>query len=352
MRSILLAVLVVLLSTGGAWSRQTAAGERSSRRTWVDSDLGQAVIEGVATPQHLWLRGLSGNIVRFDRRTSERSVVAESVVDILADGPHLWALITLNENESVIRDLRGPDQAGRRVYFDGAPIALFATDVGPGVLTTTKALVPAEEGWSRRLLAGTLQRPAHVSDRRGDALFVGYNMGEWGGGLRRVDLTTGALSFVHQPDGEFCNRRLNPECSPIVGIVSDPGREGCILVGASLAHLSGRYGEVLRVCGDEITQVFQAPLPVVPGSIEFAPGRSWPFDSLVATSTGWIAVGQDRFARSSGGLVRMGDIPPLRPWAGLRVTDQVDDVVFVESACCWGSDDSVRYRVIAVPVTA
>lgn len=350
MRSILLAALAFFILVGQATSQERTDQERRSVRTWLDPDLGQALIEGAGTPQHLWIRGASKKVVRFDRETGERSIAAENVIDILADGPRLWALIALNENQSVVRDLRRPDVAERRIYSGGSPVALFATDAGPGVLTTTQALLPTTTGWSRRLIAGSLDQHARVSALTGDALFVGYNKGEWGGGLRRVDTSTGAISFVREPGGDPCQGRLNPDCAPIVGVISDPEREGCVLVGASLAHLSGRYGEVLRVCGYVITPVFADPLPVIPNSLEFRAGRTWPFDSLVGVKEGWVAVGQDRFARSANGVVAMHDTPSLRAWAGLQISDEIDDVIFVEAACCWGSETSIRYRVIAIPI--
>jgi len=349
MRSILFAVLAVFLIVEPATGQGRITEERSSVRTWRDPDLGQALIEGVGTAQHLWIRGASGKVVRFDRATGERFVAAEDVVDILADGTHLWALIALTDNESVVRDLRQPEVAQRRVSFQGSPVALFSTGAGPGVLTTTTVLLPAATGWSLRPTAGALDRRAHVSALTGGTLFVGYNRGEWGGGLRRIDVSTGTVSFVREPGNALCEGRLNPECRPVVGIVPDPLQPECILVGASLAHLSARKGEVLGVCGDTITSVFEDPLPVIPNSIVSRPGQTWPFDSLVAIDEGWLAVGQDRFARSIRGVVAMGDVPVLQAWAGLRISDEIDDVIFVEGACCWGSETLVQYRVIAIP---
>lgn len=350
MRTILLAALAFLMLVGQAMSQERSNGERRSLRTWLDPDLGQALIEGTGTPHHLWIRGASKKVVRFDRKTGERSVEAENVIDVLADGPHLWALIALNENESVVRDLRQPDLPQRLIYFEGGPIALFATDKGPGVLTTTRVLLPATNGWSRRLIAGSLDRHAQVSALTNGALFVGYNKGEWGGGLRRVDISTGTVSFVREAGHDNCGGRLNPDCAPIVGVVPDHEREGCVLVGASLAHLSSRYGEVLRVCGSVITPVFADPLPVIPNSIVFRPGQTWPFDNLAAVCEGWVAVGQDRFARYSNGTVTTRDIPSLHAWAGLQVSDEMDGVIFVEGACCWGSENLLQYRVIAIPI--
>lgn len=345
MRMIILSALLVLTISG-----QAIAQAQMARQTWTDPDLGGAILEGVVKGENIWLRGASRKVVRFDRRTGDRTIAASDVVDLMADGLHLWALVALNEDESVVRDLLNANLPERRVYFEGSPISLFSTPSGPGVLTTTMVLLPSAQGFTRRRPAASLEPYAHVSALTGDDLFVGYHKGEWGGGLRRIKVPTGTVSIVQEASDGLCGGRLNPECAPVVGIIRDSTNANCVLVGASLAHLSGRYGEVMRVCGDRITSIFSDQLPVTPNSIAIHPRQTWPFSGLVETDDGWVAVGQDRFARARGATVTMGEIPTLKPWSGLRISDPVDGVVFVQSACCWGSDTSVQYRVLALSV--
>jgi hypothetical protein len=346
MRSILISVPMVLAMCGDAFAQV----RMEARRAWTDPDLGGAIVEGIGKGNDLWLRGASKKVVRFDRRTGERVVAASDAIDVMADGQHLWALVALNANESLVRDLLDTDLPERRIYFEGSPISLFSTPEGPGVLTTTTVLIPSGQGFTRLRLAASLEPYAHVSPLTGNVLFVGYNKGEWGGGLRRVDVSTGTVSIVKETSDQLCGGRLNPECAPIVGIIPDAANADCVLVGASLAHLNGRYGEVLRVCDDKITPVFSAPLPVVPNSLINRPGQTWPFTGLVETFNGWVAVGQERFARARGAAATMGEVPILRPWAGLQISDPVDGIIFVEAACCWGSDTSVQYQVVAIPL--
>ena len=75
------------------------------------------------------------------------------------------------------------------------------------------------------------------------------------------------------------------------------------------------------------------------------------FDSLVPTRDGWIAVSQDRYARSLSGSVEMQPTPPLKDWSGLRISDERDGVLFVLAACCWGSGNPLTsHRLLAIPV--
>lgn len=351
MRTALMLASFVLVFAHSAHGQVRTDADRHATRSWIDPDLGGGVVEGVVRDGHLWLRGASRQVVQIDRETGERRVVATEVVDLLSDGPHLWTLVAPSENDSAVRDLLAPATRDRRLHFEGTSIALFTTDEGVGVLTTERVLLPdSTDGWTRRRLAASLDRYGSVSPLVDDSLFVGYDKGEWGGGLRRIDAGTGTISIVTEASDELCGGKLNPECDPVVGVVADDKMQNCVSVGASLAHMSGRYGEVLRVCGDHITSVFSDALPVIPNSIVNRPGQTWPFDNFVAAEGGWVAVGQDRFARSRNGAVTTGAVPPLKPLAGLYASEAVDGVIFVEAACCWGSDLSVQYRVIAIPV--
>ena len=345
-----LTLILLLIGLAGTSNAQIRTDDgRRPIRDWVDPDLGGGVAEGLATEDVMWLRGYSRNVVRFDRKSGDRTTVATGVVDLLPDGKHLWVLAALNENESEVRDLRDPMMPKRPVHFEGNPLALFMTPDGPGVLTSEKVLLPTSDRWSRRRLAGSLGVPSGVSPLTRDTLLVGYNHGEWGGGLRRIDVGTGALSIVKQT-GEPCTAALDPECAPIVGIIADPENAACALIGTSLSHLSIRRGEVFRICDDDITMAFRDPLPVEPLSIVNRPGQSWPFDSLIPATDGWVAVSQNRFARSRMGTVKIADVPALHAWSGLQISEENDGFIFIEAACCWGSDAFVQYRVLAVPI--
>lgn len=349
MRMILFALLTLLLA-GRPAAGQEPERARTAATQWSDPDLGSHLWEGVATATDVWIRG-SSKVVRFDRQTGDRSVVAEDVIDILADGPHLWALVATGAHRAVVRDLRQPASTkNEERYLYGEPISLFRTPTGPGVLTTKSAILPGDLDTRPRQLVATLDVGGVVSDLADGALYVGYNRGEFGGGLRRIDLATGAISFVQDPIGDLCEGPLNANCSPVVGIVPDAQQAGCVLVGTSLAHMMLRTGEVFRVCGTNIQSVFAEPLPSRFGSLDHPPGQTWPFDSLIETPDGWVAVSQDRYARLRGRETAMHRMPGLHPWSGLRVSQPTDGLVFIEAACCWGGAGHVLSSVIAIPL--
>lgn len=327
-----------------------ALAPAAEAQNWWDDDLGGAIREGVATAEHLWLLGESGVVVRFDRSSGERVVTAGNVVDLLAEDGRLWALSTIDEYAFGLRDLRGSDGEPPRIGLNGAPIGLFRTVDGVGVLTTEMVLVPAEDGWRRRRLPATLDPWGTVAADGQGSIYLGVNRGEWGGGLRRIDVATGAIAFVTERGEDLCGGVFNPDCSPIVGVFPDPGDPACVIAGSGLSHMGLSHGLVARVCGDAITPLFSAPMPESDGLFPL-PGQDWPFRGLVETADGWLAVSEGRYFRSRDGRVEEAPLPELAEWSGLRISGPVDGVIFVMSACCWGSlTNPTLHRVLAIPV--
>lgn len=345
----------------------TVAGRSEAMpRDWRDADLGQAILEGVADREHIWLRGATRKLVRFERRTGDRTVIAEDIVDILPDNGRLWALgqrggtslyyvVNLLDAESAAKV--GPTQGrGDRLLHpsENAEGQVLGLITWPGLerpaIVYQRGLLPLAPGLMRQTFAASLGAYPHLAAPDGQSLYAGYNRGEWGGGLRRVDLAQGAISFVTGPGEGLCEGALNPACDPIVGLFMDRARPGCVIVGSGISHLGLSKGEVYRVCGSTIEPVFSTPTPAVKDRWMIEP-QPWPLDGLFEVSDGWVGTSRDRYFRSAGGRVEERAMPEFRDWAGLRISDEQDGVLFVVSACCWGSvDDPTLSRTIAIPV--
>lgn len=315
--------------------------------TWHDPDLGRAIFEGYADHASLWLRGETGKVVRFDRTVGTRTVVAENVVDLMPDATRLWVL-TSAEREVQIRDLRSEQSKPIRLYVEETPIiSLFETGQDrPGVLTGAVAFRPTERGWGRRALAATLAAGEVVFDGQ-TSLYVGLNRGEFGGGLRRVDLDTGTISIVSAQSDDPCGGALSPACQPVVGLFPAPDRPGCVIVGTGLSHLGLSMGHVYRVCRDGISSEFNTPAPTLRDRWMLMPSP-WPLDDLVPLRDGWVATSRGRFFRSRDGRVEELALRPFHDWSGLRISDEHDGVLFVVGSCCWG--DGTLFLTLSIPV--
>lgn len=333
---------------------------------WRDADLGQAIIEGVADSEHIWLRGSSRKVVRFVRATGERTVIAEDVVDLLPDNGRLWLLgqrsgtnlyYVVNLLDPVSTAGLGPDQrrGDRQIhphdYHEGQVLGLVIwPELEKPAIVYQRGILPLSEGSRRQQFAASLGPNARLAAVDASGIYAGYNHGEWGGGLRLVDAESGAIAFIGQSSEDTCSGALDPNCAPIVGLFHDRATPGCLIVGSGLAHMGSSKGQVYRVCGSDIEPVFSTPTPAVKDRWMMVP-RPWPLDGLFETPDGWIGTSRDRYFRSVRGQVVEMPMPEFRDWSGLRISDEQDGVLLVVSACCSGSaDNPTLYRAIAIPV--
>lgn len=335
---------------------------------WRDADLGHAIIEGVADRDHIWLRGATGKVVRFERATGERAIIAEDVVDLLPDNGRLWLLgqrggtdlyYVVNLLDPISAAGLGSDQrrGDRQLHpgeqHEGQVLGLVTW---PGLerpaIVYQRGILPLSEGLRRQQFAASLDPYARLAAVDQSGIYAGYNLGEWGGGLRRVNAAAGTISFVTEEGEKICEGTLNPACDPVVGLFADPERPGCLIVGSGISHMGLSKGRVYRVCNSSIELVFSTPTPAVKDQWMMVP-QPWPLDGLFEITNGWIGTSRDRYFRSHDGLVEERPMPQFRDWAGLRISDEQDGVLFIVASCCWGSGENpTLYRAIAVPIGA
>jgi hypothetical protein len=352
------ALVVLLLAGFMAFS--------ANAQDWSDPDLGRGIRKGAVTRDHIWLLGQTRSVVRFDRETGERAVVAQNVQDLLPNGEQLWVLIQANDPASFsLRDLRsGTNQTPRADHADRTHLYLHPSETSegevlglfiwpgqtrPAVLARRAVIAPTAEGWKRWSIAASLGQAARIATPDGRSIYVGYNLGEWGGGLRRIELPTGSISFVTEASEALCGGSINPACDPVVGLFPDRRSRDCITVGTGLAHMGSSHGDVYRVCESQILPEFSTPTPAEPDQGMLAP-RPWPLHGLFETADGWIGISRDRYFRSRGSHVTEHPMPAFKEWSGLRISEEQDGVLFVISACCWGSANLSLYSAIALPV--
>src|SRR5258708_467418 len=240
-----------------------------------DPVLGERIAGGVAFDGKLWLRGailsrkdFSGGLVSLSLADESRQVQFErGVLDIEKTGHDLWVLRqpTLDVREfvlSVWRNGRFQDMAKFSAYEKDEPIALLNAAGSPTVLCvhTVRKLAPDNHSWkqvklSRKLRGGFQQTVA--SPISGSSVYIGFNTGEWGGGLQRVDLRSGTVTDIERRDTkELCAGPLNSNCDPVTGVIPDPQNKDCVLAAVGLVHMMS-HGSILRVCGTSVSLVFE-----------------------------------------------------------------------------------------------
>jgi hypothetical protein len=142
-------------------------------------------------------------------------------------------------------------------------------EAAPPLPSSSPVLTPRPLRSSR--VTAVLVTPKHV--------FVGYNAGEWGGGLQRIDRATGVVSDIDDVEGDLCGGKLNPACDPVNGIATIPWKPDCIAVAVGLIHMIP-HGRIVEVCDNTVHLLYireiQARPPTAPNGRD---GIMWTYTS-------------------------------------------------------------------------
>lgn len=313
-----------------------------------DPVLGERIGGGIVFEGKLWLRGVAGGLVSISLANDSRQVhFQQGVLDIKKLGLDLWVMRTPSRNAregvlSVWREERFEDLARYSFSEKDQPIALVNSASGPVVLSVQSIRIfsAGKQEWHRTKLKGELHggfQETADSPRSGDSVYVGFNTGEWGGGLQRVDLRTGLVSDIERRDTkELCAGPLNSHCDPVTGVIPDPRNKDCILAAVGLVHMVS-HGRILRVCGKDVSLVFEKT-----DTVDGFSGQKWEvteafFGLVAAADGGFWAITSEALYRFAGDGTKKEEyaLPELRPVSGIYLSRELPGVVVVRTDANW-----------------
>jgi hypothetical protein len=220
---------------------------------------------------------------------------------------------------------------------DDEPVALACTPDGPYLLTSRRFIDLTQASTAAlRLQGGPIQAlvtaAVHVTPQ---AVFVGLNAGEWGGGLRRIDRRSGQIETIQRnATGGLCDGPLNTDCDPVQGLATIPWRRDCVAAAIGLIHMAA-HGRLTMVCPDRIEQLYAATdgEPSTPERARDAARGGYgsiAFFGLAAAGTGLIAIGHNGLHRlDAAGTATHVPLPRFTRVEGLLVSFALPDVVLV-----------------------
>jgi hypothetical protein len=302
----------------------------------------------------LWLRGTtaharaadgSGALISFSLiDLSRRDHFDSGVLGIETIGTDLWVLrqSPSSKMEWIVSALRNDsfeDRARFATSDTDKPLALFNSGGTPAVLSQKSIRVLSDGGgWELINIQGTLRQGVQTevaSPAIGNSVYVGTNIGEWGGGLQRVDLKTGAVVSVERRDTkELCDGPLNSDCDPVTGVIPDPRTNDCVLVAIGLVHFLS-HGRILRVCGDQVSVVFEHSRTEEVNTRKLE--ESDAFYGLASADGGFWAV-------TPGALYRFGadgkthvqyPFPKLHPESGVYMNRDLPGAIVIRTDVNW-----------------
>jgi hypothetical protein len=215
-----------------------------------------------------------------------------------------------------------------RVATEGEQFVGAGSAAGAITLLTSGRLIDIVGGVPRSVSVAWLgeQRFAGISSMvvTRDTVFVGFNIGEWGGGLRRINRRNGHVSTVEEnPSGKLCAGLLNTECDPVTGIAAGPGKLGCVAVAIGLVHMMAR-GSIVEVCGRAVKRLYVKPYQ------DEAPYSTMPFFGIVSAESKLWAVGIDGiYQLDEGRITQFTALPKFEQIGNASVSFALPHMVLV-----------------------
>ncbi len=294
---------------------------------------GAYVTRAVFGANRLWLLSETGTLSSIDEGAHER--VDWSLPDFVLDlwtqdgaptvltgksgGRHpQWQLLRWDGSRWTQRaqiDSRGDGFVGARSYRGTTTILTRERLINiDGRRQRVVEVSPSWASWWR--LGGN----ASIAVNR-DSVLVGINNGEWGGGLKRVDRKTGAISEVGSQFGD-----------PVTAMTAEPGKDNCAVVSVGLVHMLSNGG-IYEVCGDTVRLLYSKPYrpAAPPGMVALST------DADTVAFFGVSAVGRDLWAAGIDGVYKLGTdgttvsvpLPKFQRIGGTGVSFEVPQVVLV-----------------------
>jgi hypothetical protein len=285
----------------------TATTPVEPARPGQDSSITRAVF----ADQRLWMRSDSGAVFSVaPAETARRNeTLPEPSLDICVKDGHIAAL-TQGKGRWTLRRRTGDEWLAELSFEASSHFVALDCRSGVTVITTQVVLVPRDGSVQRLRLGSPLPRGltanVHVE---GDDLFVGTNRGEFGGGLVRANLRTGAVEPIDRPSGDLCGGTLNAKCDPVNGVAALPGKAGCVVAAVGLVHLLS-HGSLVEVCGEEVRTLLSQKLAGTAGDSTVA------FFGVTATKDAVVAAGVDGLYRVSDGGVERVPLPAFQDVGG------------------------------------
>jgi len=361
----LIAIFVVLVLAFDAHPRSAPQPRPKS-----DPVLGERIAEGVVLDGRLWLRGTlgkntfgdrSGGLVSLGLADESRRVHFErNVLSVVKDGRDLWVLrwSSLSKRKFVVSRWRSGsfEDVGEFESFKGdVPLALLTNGGAVTVLTESTIRVLTSNGeWKSVPLKNRLRlgiQSAIASPTLGGRIYVGTNNGEWGGGLQRVDLRSGAVTKIERRDGKgLCDGPLNSDCDPVTGVIADPQMKECVLASVGLVHLFTSSGRILRVCEEKVTVISEKS---VSRAEKDKRKMTEAFFGLARAAEGggfWAITWRALYRFDADGH-QEGEyaLPKLKPVSGIYLSHELPGAVVVRTDVNWSVSTS-GYTPLVIPL--
>lgn len=301
----------------------------------VDTVPGPRLISAVNFANYVWLNYSALGVERIDPKAMalERlDSFGADAVSIAYGGNAFYLTDTTTTTGSLdiyrLKDAAHAELAGKLPLTQGAR-TLGVLDCGATlcVVTSKNLYVGRENGFKVLQLVGDTNFSfggytfgASTSDGE---IYVGFDRGEWGGGLYKIDLTSGDVEPIQSGEEDFCEGLLKTACSPVTFVQRDSENGKCVLVATGLVHFDS-MGSYLRVCGEKIETLFTHSCDFLVGAKTIHTDNCYAVFGVSTTgSSTWLSTSKGLIKLDSKGNSSIEEYPKLSDFHGLALSRDI-----------------------------
>jgi hypothetical protein len=356
-------IIRVLMALTAFGQLRLATAAETNEPSLQDPVLGTSIVAGTMLDGRLWLLGETGGLVAFDLNAPARDVIFEhGVAALRKNGDELWILRSRNPipEDQVVEELvlsiwhQGRFADLPPIEPPEGPIGLSSFHDRPVVVLRRSIQIPVGDraGWRsvrlQQAIRGALYHST-LSATFADHLYVGTNLGEWGGGMQQVNLANGRVVEIEaRRSNDLCDGILVSECHPVTEIIADPQNPDCILATVGFMHML-QSGGILRVCGTNMEVVFEKKIPFRIDTTRTIETTEAFFGLAAAKAGGYWALGSRTLRHFQGGQVIERPLPRLEPLLGIPLTRGLPGVIVLATTFNWSMSVS-GYTPLLVPL--
>jgi hypothetical protein len=269
------------------------------------------ITDAVFAHDRLWMLQFDHSLMSLGIGQAKPESVAgrRKVLTICKSGADLVAVVAGPRKDWVVGRQAGDGwRFSTTVGSDGDTLVAVdcAADGGDLHLTTSRRMITVGRNGTTILRIEPQLEAADgyvLATTTVDATWLGYNIGEWGGGLKRIDHASGHVSTVSaNHSGGLCGGPLNTGCDPVNAMIVSPRNPRCIVAAIGLIHMSS-HGRIIEVCGDHVRRIYFKrfdPQPVNGSVDDGEPSTTVAFYGLARSGQTIRAAGMDGLYRFDG----------------------------------------------------
>ncbi|RIX31943.1 hypothetical protein [Sphingomonas edaphi] len=305
----LIFVSAAIIAATAAATVYACSSQSASSDDTEESEM-QPIKSAVYVNDRLWLLHDDGSLVSLGPSDAkpEKVTAPGKLIEICKLGGSLVAVASGANAWTVEQQQSAGWVVRAKLPTEGDSIAAIGCDGSANVVTvvTNKRVLDVAGDTVRTLKLKQELKPPFANGialATSDAVWLGFNVGEWGGGLKRIARSGGQVQAVaRNRSGELCGGPLNTECDPVTGIVSAPWDRSCVVASIGLVHMMS-HGRLVEVCGNDVRRLYFKALDPQPPNNRLddgEPASTVAFFGLQGAPSSLWAVGLDGLYRFDG----------------------------------------------------